>query len=84
MPYPSHNGLSIVQIQQVSSLVQVDLEKPRNLIGHESEECENGETREGVVVYPTLLQIHYSHMVDEKQAQGLGAFSEQGKRKKKT
>ena len=35
------------------SLFEVDLQKPRNLNEHESEECEDGE---GVGVYPTLLE----------------------------
>ena len=34
-------------------LIEVDLQKPRNLSAHESEEYDHGE---GVGVYPTLLQ----------------------------
>ena len=52
--------LSIIQLllyidsaEEVVSLFEVELQKPRNLSAHESEECEHGE---GVGVYATLLQ----------------------------
>ena len=45
--------LYIDSAEQVVILFQVELQKPRNLSVHESEECEPGE---GVVVYDTLLQ----------------------------
>ena len=46
--------------EEVESLCEVDLEKPRNLSTHESEECEDWE---GVDVYVTLLLRYISHMV---------------------
>ena len=45
--------VDIDSTDEVASLFEVDLQKPRNLSAHESEECEHGE---GVGVYGTLLQ----------------------------
>ena len=45
--------LYIDSAEEVVSLFEVELQKPRNLSAHESEECEHGE---GVGVYATLLQ----------------------------
>ena len=39
--------------EEVAILFEVELQKPRNLSSHESEECEHGK---GVGVYVTLLQ----------------------------
>ena len=39
--------------EEVVNLFEVELQKPRNLSAHASEECEHGE---GVGVYATLLQ----------------------------
>ena len=54
---PSHTGLSIIlyidSTEEVVTLFEVELQKPRNLKTHESEECEYGV---GVGVYTTLLQ----------------------------
>jgi hypothetical protein len=40
-------------VKEVVNLFEVELQKPRNLSSHDSEECED---EEGVGVYPTLLQ----------------------------
>ena len=45
--------LDIDSAEEVVSLFEVELQKPRNLSAHESEECEHGQ--EGGV-YATLLQ----------------------------
>ena len=45
--------LYIDSTEEVVCVFEVELQKPRNLSVHESEECEPGE---GVVVYDTLLQ----------------------------
>ena len=44
--------VDIDSTEEVISLFEVELQKPRNLNPSESEECEDGE---GVCVYPTLL-----------------------------
>ena len=61
----------IDSVEEVVSLFEVEVQKPRNLNVNESEECEH---REGVGVYPTLLQsdthktrIGYNHLVVENQ-----------------
>ena len=45
--------VDIDSAEEVASLFEVELQKPRNLSAHDSEECED---EEGVGVYPTLLQ----------------------------
>ena len=45
--------VDIDSTEEVVNLFEVELQKPRNLSAHESEECEHGE---GVGVYATLLQ----------------------------
>ena len=45
--------VDIDSTEEVVDLIEIDLQKPRNLSAHESEECEHGE---GVGVYATLLQ----------------------------
>ena len=45
--------LYIDSTEEVVSLFEVDLQKPRNLRSHESDECEYGE---GVGVYVSLFQ----------------------------
>jgi hypothetical protein len=45
--------VNVNSTKEVVSLFEVELQKPRNLSAHESEECEHGE---GVGVYATLLQ----------------------------
>ena len=37
--------VDIDSTDEVASLFEVDLQKPRNLSAHESEECEHGEVR---------------------------------------
>ena len=41
--------------EEVVSLLEVELQKPRNLSAHESEECEHGE---GVGVYVMMWYVH--------------------------
>ena len=57
--------LSIIQLllyidsaEEVVSLFEVELQKPRNLSAHESEKCEHGK---GVGVHATLLQSDTVH-----------------------
>ena len=45
--------VDIDSVKEVVSLFEEELQKPRNLSTHESEECENWE---GVGVYTTLIQ----------------------------
>ncbi len=59
------NFVDIDSTEEVVSLFELDLQKPRNLSTHEREEREHGEGRD---VYATVLQsdIQYSHMVATK------------------
>ena len=56
--------------EEVVRLLKVDLQKPRNLNSHESEECEYGE---GVDVYDTLLKSDtvYPYGLVKKEVRGL-------------
>ena len=45
--------VDVDSVEEVVGLFEVELQKPRNLSVHESEECEYGQ---GVGVYDTLLQ----------------------------
>ena len=50
--WASYILLEIDSHEEVVILFEVELQKPRNLCAHESEECEHGE---GVDVYTTLM-----------------------------
>ncbi len=62
--------VKFVFLRKVVRLFGAEVQKPRNLSTHESEECEHGK---GVGVYPTLLQsdtlYYYIHMFAEEQGQ---------------
>ena len=64
---PSHTGLSIIlyidSTEEVVSLVEVELQKPRNLSVHESEECEHGE---GVVTWDRHIYYYYYEQIKRK------------------
>ena len=51
--------VNIDSAEEVVSLFEVELQKPRNLSAHESEEYEDGE---GVGVYDTLFQSDTVHL----------------------
>ena len=56
--YHTHDFYTSIPSKKSLSLFEVDLEKPRNLSGHESEECDHGEGV-GILMWVCMLLCYF-------------------------